>query len=164
MLNVQSGSTAGAVAPTTPPVSYLITLPDPRTPRGPDGQGWNRLSINPMGPIDRCALKPQSRQAALDTARGMAQFGNKIAYGRCEGDRDCTSCAHANRERDDWNPAWLIREDEKGHVWLLGNQENGWAAFGYCYASWEVLMNKTWLPKLERRQDATGFYWVEAQS
>ncbi|MGF6440298.1 hypothetical protein [Paraburkholderia youngii] len=166
MLNSQPVSAAQKAAPTKPPVSYLITLPDPRaeSPRGPDGKGWNRLSINPMRPFDRCSLKPLSRQAALDTARGMAQFGNKIAYDRCVGAGDCSSCAHANRDRDDWKSTWLIRESERGHVWLLGNQEKGWSAYGYCYASWEALMNTTWLPKLERRHDETGIYWIEAES
>lgn len=164
MLNTQPEYTADSVAPTAPPVSYLITVPHPRMPRGPDGRGWNRLSINPMAPVERCSLKPVTRQAALDTARGMAQFGNKFAYDHCERDGDCTSCAHATRYRDDWNPGWIIREDDNGHVWLLGNQEKGWAAFGYCYASWQVLMNKTWLPKLVRQKDETGFYWIEATS
>lgn len=164
MLNLQSASTTTVVAPVKAPVTYLITLPEPRSPRGPDGKGWNRLSINPMGPIDRCSLKPLSRQAALDTARGMAQYGNPIAYGRCEGSRGCSTCAHANRERDDWSGTWLIREDDKGHVWLLGNREKGWAARGYSYASWESLMNTTWLPKLKRLKDETGIYYVEADS
>ena len=154
---------AGPV-PSGSTLSYRLKIDDNRKPAGRDGKGWNRLAIIPMAPTTRCALKPRYRQAALDTLRGMASFGELTAYDPCDHQESCDGCRQVTRERDDWQPEWLIREDQKGHVWLLGNRARGWAAFGYCYANWKALMDTTHIPRLQRYNDETGFYWAEAQT
>ncbi len=68
-----------------------VYLPAPqRDPRGPDGQGWNRLRIESFW-NDECALKPTTWQtlwiAQTDTRR--ASYGN---FGYCGRKGDCDSC------------------------------------------------------------------------
>lgn len=140
-------------------ISWLLKLED-RAPAGPDGQGWNRLAINTFSPTPRCALRPQTRQAALDVARGMAHFGVVTAYAACDGSGYCASCLRNIQEREEWNMAWHIREDDKGLVWLLGNVELGFSGFGYYFKSWSALLDQIKLPHLVRKMDSTGFYWV----
>lgn len=63
-------------------------------PGGPDGKGWNRLSLNAhMGtPADRCALRPRTYAALVesqDTRR--AEWGG--SFDRCTGNGNCTACS-----------------------------------------------------------------------
>lgn len=131
-----------------------------RTASGPDGKGWNRISIIPMDPLDRCALLPQTRQAALDTLRGMAAFGVTTAYLPCTGPASCNSCNKTTAPKDPWNAMWHIREDSQGMVWLLGDIAKAFAGFGYAYKSWRALMASVEVPPLTRKIDETGAYWI----
>jgi hypothetical protein len=146
----------------TSEVSYRALLDDGYNPRGPDGQGWNRLAIHPLRPTVRCILRPTTRQAALDTARGMARLGVITAYGECTSNLQCSACSRGSNEREKWQPGWLIREDSQGRVWLLGNRERGWASFGYCYPHWEAIISSVDVPMLKRHTDEHGFYWTDA--
>lgn len=141
---------------------YRLRFNDSYNPKGPDGQGWNRLAIIPMLPIERCALRPKSRQAALDTLRGMAHYGVTTAYLPCTGSDKCANCSRATRVKEAWNPEWHIREDADGRVWLLGNVEKAFAGFGYCYPNWRALINDVAVPPLKRLNDKTGAYWQSA--
>lgn len=70
-----------------------IYLPAPQhRPGGPDGQGWNRLSLNAHIGAGRgqCALQPRSHPTlweAQDSRR--ARWG---PYGPCLRDGDCLTC------------------------------------------------------------------------
>jgi len=140
-----------------------VKLPDTHDPKGPDGKGWNRIAIFGLGPYDRCILMPKTRQAALDTLRGMARYGSITSYEECaNGKSPCHSCPIAMKERDPWNDAWHIREDSQGNVWLLGDVEKAFAGFGYVYKNWAALMASVELPMLKRVQDNHGFYWIAA--
>ena len=142
---------------------YRVRLQDTYDPRGPDGKGWNRMAIIGLGPHDRCMLMPKTRQAALDTLRGMARYGSITSYEECpNGKSACLACPIAIREKDHWNDIWHIREDNNGHVWLLGNVELGFAGFGYFYKSWAALMADVDVPMLKRMKDNQGFYWISA--
>ncbi|WP_211303233.1 hypothetical protein [Streptomyces milbemycinicus] len=70
-----------------------IYLPAPEAPAGgPDGKGWNRLSLNAhMGLPNQCALRPRRWGALLesqDTRR--ARWGG---FGPCVNSGDCNGCA-----------------------------------------------------------------------
>jgi len=138
-------------------------LPDKHDPKGPDGKGWNRIAIIGLSPIDRCILMPKTRQAALDTLRGLARHGSITSYDECKnGKLSCQSCPVATKERDPWNDAWHIREDAQGIVWLLGNVDKAFSGLGYAYKGWAALMAAVDVPMLQRMQDTTGFYWIAA--
>ena len=143
---------------------YRIQLDLGRHPAGPDGKGWNRLSVIVMDPKDRCALLPTTRQAALDTLRGMAKFGSVTAYLPCTSASGCAACPRVLREREAWNDAWHLREDQQGNVWLLGDVALGFSGFGYAYKSWRTLLAAIEVPQLHRLIDATGPYWIAAAS
>ncbi|MEU6595288.1 hypothetical protein ABZ923_39860 [Streptomyces sp. NPDC046881] len=69
-----------------------VRLPAPaHQPGGPDGQGWNRLSIaSCWTPIDQCALRPTNWPTLFeshDTRR--ASWGN---FGACVRKGDCGDC------------------------------------------------------------------------
>lgn len=76
-----------------------IYLPAPKPdPRGPDGQGWNRLSLGAHYSTipGQCALRPRTFATLYETLRTteLARFGN---HGRCVRDNpgrypDCRSC------------------------------------------------------------------------
>jgi len=139
-----------------------LQLSDPHDPRGPDGQGRNRLGIWSMSPTPRCSLRPQTRQAALDTARGMAALGSITSYGDCTSNEPCASCSRQRKARDPWNPNWCLREDQHGNVWLLGTAASGFSGRGYCFTNWEKLFYEIDVPMLKRQQDSIGFYWTAA--
>lgn len=142
-------------------VSYRVRVDDTHDPRGPDGQGWNRLSIIGLGSFERCTLRPATRQGALDTLRGMARFGNPLAYKPCTSSGPCSGCTVATKEREPWSNGWHIREDPNGGgVWLLGDVEKGFAGFGYHYRGWDKLLSEIDVPMLARRRDQSGVYWV----
>jgi hypothetical protein len=70
-----------------------VFLEPPRpAPRGPDGQGWNRLSLNAhIGlPAAQCALQPRSYPHLVESQdTRKARWGG---YGRCVTAGDCLSC------------------------------------------------------------------------
>lgn len=143
-------------------ISHRVCLEDQVDPRGPDGQGRNRLAIWSLSPTTRCELRPKTKAAALDTLRGMAKLGNPTAYEPCTYEGECTSCPRKLKARDPWRAEWCIREDMHGNVWMIGSVEAGFAGRGYCFAHWGKLLDSIEVPMLKRQQDATGFYWVAA--
>lgn len=142
---------------------YRLTADRSHNPRGPDGQGWNRMAILPLTPSDRCMLRPRTRQAALDTARGMARLGLITAYEDCCG-HSCQQCKVATAPREEWKPEWLLVEDSRrGGVWLHADLEKD--SFGYYYRSWEALFRAVRVPVLERKIDQHwGTYFMEASA
>ena len=140
---------------------YRLVAGTSHNPRGPDGQGWNRMAILPLTPSDRCMLRPKTKQAALDTARGMARFGSIVSYEDCCS-KACAQCAVASTDREEWKPEWLlIADDQRGGVWLHADLEKD--SFGYYYKSWEALFRGIDIPQLKRKIDPHwGEYFVAA--
>jgi hypothetical protein len=141
--------------------NFRLVADRSHNPRGPDGQGWNRMAILPLTPSDRCMLRPRTRQAALDTARGMARFGSIVSYEDCCG-HTCSQCKIANADREEWKPEWLLIEDDaRGGVWLHADLEKD--SFGHYYKSWEALTRAIHVPQLRRLIDPHwGAYFKEA--
>ena len=143
-------------------LDYRVRVDDAHNPKGPDGQGWNRMAIIGIRSHDRCVLLPLTRQAALDTLRGMAKFGVPTAYADCKNNSPCHQCPVSTKKKEAWKDDWHIREDSHGLVWLLGSIDKGFAGFGYSYKSWSALMSEIEVPMLKRASDAQGFYWIPA--
>lgn len=144
-------------------INYRFPFPSSHRPKGPDGQGWNRLAIIPLAPADRCILMPQTRQGALDTLRGMAHWGVITAYYPCLNvNADCASCGVVTRPREAWHPDWHVREDEHGGVWVLHDVTLGFNGPGVRHKSWREFMGAVDAPKLERRINQHGTYWIAA--
>lgn len=143
-------------------ISYKVFFDGRHNPRGPDGLGWNRMAIHGLQPSTRCSMRPISRQAALDTLRGMAQFGVASEYKDCISSLPCSACHLIAKDKDPWVDSWSIRESENGSVCLLGSVDLGFSGSGYCFSSWESLMCSVEVPQLKRQQDSGGFFWVAA--
>ena len=73
-------------------ISFKVSVGGRHNPRGPDGKGWNRIAIHGLEPTTRCSMRPVSRQAGLDTLRGMAQFGVASEYKDCTSALPCSAC------------------------------------------------------------------------
>ena len=108
-----------------------IFLPPPSpSHRGPDGQGWNRLSLFGLQ-SPQCALRP-ARQAAfweaMDTRR--ARYGGYLA---CTGGGACDLCPRLRAHEVIW--PWfgeqiLVRVDETDTPWAMHRPERGWGEYG----------------------------------
>lgn len=129
---------------------YQLEFLDGRDPAGPDGRGWNRLSLNTLSPTNRCMLRPNSQQACLDLARGMARHAPITSYSPCEGS-ECGSCRF-NQRRDAWQHGWVVAKDpQRDGVWLMGSRDPGTS--GHYFAGWESLAQSIDLPELARVLD-----------
>lgn len=142
-------------------IDYRTKIDDTHNPKGPDGQGWNRMAIIGIRAHDRCILRPRTWQGAIDTLRGMARNGVPTAYLDCISDMlSCEHCTVVTHKKDPWSASWHIREDSAGHVWLLGDIGLGFAGHGHCFETWAALMKEIDVPMLKRMKDGQGFYWV----
>lgn len=94
-------------------------------PAGPDGQGWNRISIIGIAG-DQCAARPTTEATfweAMDSRR--ARYGG---FGACTNAGRCGDCAKLKQIK-----AWpwfgdeiLIRVDEHGTPWAMNRPDDGW--------------------------------------
>ncbi|GGS84934.1 hypothetical protein GCM10010156_49440 [Planobispora rosea] len=110
-----------------------IYLPAPaHDPRGPDGQGWNRMSIS-WGAVFRaqCALRPLYATKLFeshDTRR--AAWGG---FGPCLRDGDCTTCPviRPRRRLESFTERVLVRvleRDGRSEYHVMNRPEQGWAS------------------------------------
>jgi hypothetical protein len=115
----------------------IYLQPPARSPRGPDGRGWNRLTISlPIG--DQCALRPRSYPALVesqDTRR--AAWGG---FGPCIRDGDCRHCPVFQApmaELRAFGDRILVRiHPHDGWPYLMNHPERGWASLAYRW-TWE---------------------------
>lgn len=154
--------------------------PPGHNPGGPDGNGWNRLSLNAhMDTLsDQCAFQPRSYVALHESRRSAlhARWGN--SYGRCTWDGTCHTCPIAEaREEPTWLPAdtprvlvrlkessvdggWLGRPAPTPYV--VDDPDAGWSSPRYRW-TWERLARlRGW--KVDRRhvdEHSEGFWLVK---
>lgn len=139
-------------------------------PGGPDGKGWNRLSLNAhMGtPADQCALQPRSwgHLAESRPSSLLARWGN---YGRCI--RPAGSCGDCPvfaakpttlAAFTDQVLARILPREGIDEVHLMNKPEDGWASSSRRW-SWEELARLVgW--KVGRRavdEHSDGFWLVK---
>lgn len=88
-------------------------------PGGPDGKGWNRLSLNAhMGAAQpRCALRPRTYPALWTSHRNTAHAEWGGDYGLCHHDGACGTCPVLTgppRHLDATGDTVLVRVRERG--------------------------------------------------
>src|ERR1700761_7583079 len=112
-----------------------IYLPRPRRdPRGPDGQGWNRIHFYPVG-YDECALRPTDAATLMESSNSWrASYG---LFGPCvTDDGDCPNCPlfqQVTGERPFTQLAFgdrvLFRISPRtGQPMLMNKPEQGWGS------------------------------------
>jgi hypothetical protein len=155
----------------------LLHAPEYR-PGGPDGKGWNRLSLNAhMGQAsDQCALQPRSYRLLYESWRTtVAQWGN---FGRCTGAGDCGTCPiFEGLDEPKYLPAdtdrVLVRlKEPEGDFGMLGrpaprpyvvdDPNAGWASPRYLW-TWEGLARlRGWhLGRRHFDEHGEGFWLVK---
>lgn len=117
--------------------------PPGHDPRGPDGLGWNRMSIAQITPGAQCALRPHSYShmwiSMTDTRR--ATWGG---YGACIQEGDCDTCPLL-RGRDGpqipESDTWCVRiHDHNGAPYLMNRPDGGWYETALRW-EWTTLAN-----------------------
>lgn len=154
-----------------------IRLAAPAPPAGgPDGRGWNRISLSAhMGSLDdQCALQPATYATlweAQDTRR--AHWGG---FGRCTSDGDCGTCPLLRRAvseptRLDWvTDRVLVRirtvqpaagGPGRDEPWLMNHPDKGWASRGERW-TWFDLVRLTGWRIARRHTDHHGDgFWLD---
>lgn len=145
-----------------------IHLTPPDIPHGPDGQGWNRLSVaSCMTPIAQCALRPRDWTHYLEAQRGTV-FSAWGSYGACiRDDGDCTACPVLNGHPvtlPDY-PRLLVRvhPHDTCHAYLLPEDQadRGWAAMARRITWPELIRAAGWLPGARYSDEHGAGFWLE---
>jgi len=131
---------------------------------GPDGRGWNRLSLNAhMGkPLAQCALRPTSYAQLLesqDTRR--ARWGN---FGCCVNAGDCEACPifqAAPKHLDSLDDRVLVRiHPHDGHLYLMNRPEDGWASLGLRWTWAEIARLDGWEIGRHHNDEHSDGFWI----
>lgn len=140
-----------------------IHLPAPTVrPGGPDGQGWNRLSIV-WEASAQCALQPTTPATLMesfDTRR--ARWGG---FGSCSREGSCAECPIFQR-RDEpfvihsFDARVLVRVDPSGRPGISNRPEDGWAAL-HRWVTWEQLSRaQGWVWNGFHRDEHSEGFWL----
>jgi len=151
-------------------VTIYLKAPDDYKPGGPDGQGWNRLSLNAhMGrPHDRCALRPRTYAALVesqDTRR--AQWG--ACFDICTNGGSCVDCPlfSAPSTRVPWDGVGgrvLVRIQERGdrpdRLHVMQDAEAGWDSRSLVL-TWEAVARLDgWSIGRQMRDEVSAGFWL----
>jgi hypothetical protein len=156
----------------------LYLEPPAHQPGGPDGKGWNRLSLNAhIGtPLPRCALRPRSYPTLHESHRNTAHSRWGGDYAHCTRAGRCGTCPifkAAPRRLRAFTDRVLVRIKEIGEpsdyipggvrseLWLMNKPEDGWASHGYRQTWEEIRRLNGWVIG-RRHHDADGDgFWIE---
>lgn len=110
-------------------------------PKGPDGNGLNRLRVDHLEPLAQCALKPKTYSALKE-----CQNTEKSLYGpyeQCTNNGDCKNCAffnsknESNLEKPVFANEFYIRElGFGGNPCSVNKIEKGWKSTSYWGFKW----------------------------
>jgi hypothetical protein len=160
-----------------------IFLDAPRhRPGGPDGQGWNRLSLNAhMGtPSGQCALRPTS-YATLHESRRDSRLAEWGSYGRCgRGAGACDACPLLRREPrkfDAFTDRVLVRLEKRPAMpgglfgdqgvpdrpWVMNRPEDGWGSRGEPWTWEELAALQGWRVGRQYRDEHGEGFWLERE-
>ncbi|MFF0277499.1 hypothetical protein [Streptomyces sp. NPDC004330] len=139
-----------------------IHLPAPTyQPGGPDGQGWNRISLGSLAG-DECALRPRDythlRESHADTRR--ARYGG---YGPCVADGRCETCPILQATPltlsclDD---TVLVRIHPDGHPYLMNRPEDGWASMAKRWTWQDLARLSGWTIGRTHRDEHSRGFWI----
>lgn len=140
-----------------------VFLEPPRhTPAGPDGAGWNRLSLNAhMGtPRPQCALQPTDYPTlweSRDTRRARwGKFGHCSRQGAC---RDCPLLG-ARHTLAAFTDEVLVRVDRQGHPWLMNRPEDGWGSRGHRWTWTDLAALDGWSIGRRANDEFSEAFWL----
>lgn len=154
----------------------LIHLEAPAyNPKGPDGQGWNRLSLcaHIGGSDNQCALLPRSYETLWEATHNRSRFGG---YGTCRNSGNCDACpvfAAKPVTFGSFTDRVLVRILERvvntGSLFpavsrrahLMNKPEDGWASRSYeVNWSWLVRLAGWKVGRRHADEHSEGF-WLE---
>lgn len=143
-------------------------------PGGPDGQGWNRLSLNAHmgGSRNQCALRPRSYAAlyeSRDTRR--ARWGG---FGRCtQDDGRCTTCPRLSSKSltmSAFTDRVLVRilvrapggiaSSPVVELHLMNKPEDGWSSMSYRWTWDEIARLAGWRLDGQHRDEHSEGFWL----
>ncbi|SOE25701.1 hypothetical protein SAMN05442782_2446 [Streptomyces sp. OK228] len=134
-------------------------------PNGPDGQGWNRLSLGSLAG-DECALRPLDYGALLEVHGGThrASYGG---YGPCTAQGNCETCPvfqAGPRALTAPGHRVLVRVDPGGHPHLMARPDDGWSSASLP-CMWQDLarLNGWAIGSRHRDQYGDGFWLTKVQ-
>ncbi|WP_433259299.1 hypothetical protein ACQPYK_49785 (plasmid) [Streptosporangium sp. CA-135522] len=147
-----------------------IYLPAPtHNPGGPDGNGWNRFSLN-AGALypGQCALQPTSYATlweSHDTRR--ARWGG---FDPCVRNGDCTSCPALTpaqpRRLLSFTPDVLVRilarEGAADQPHIMNRPEDGWASFSERWTWAQLAHLEGWRLGDQHRDEHSAGFWLHA--
>lgn len=144
-----------------------IYLPAPEhRPSGPDGQGWNRLTVAAPAPQAQCALHPRTYAALVesqDTRR--ARWGG---FGPCTRGGDCDSCPimkAAPRRLTAFTPDVLVRilpREGGDELHVMNRPEEGWDSLSFPWTWVQIARLKGWRVGRHHRDEHGEGFWLHA--
>lgn len=139
----------------------IYLTPPAHNPVGPDGEGRNRLRVDALEPMARCALRPR-QYSALREARDtrLAQWGGHLDV--CDGRGDCRACPRLERrfELGAFGDRVMIRVDSQGRPFAMNHPEKGWGSWS-LFLSWsDIGVMEGWDIGPQERDDVSAFFWM----
>jgi hypothetical protein len=132
---------------------------------GPDGKGWNRLSMGGhMGaPLAQCALRPTSYAALRESQdTRQARWGG---FGACVSDGQCDTCPvfqTAPKELRALDDRVLVRiHPHDGRLYLMNRPEDGWASGALRWTWAEVARLNGWEIGRRHHDEHSDGFWLE---
>jgi len=160
-------------------VSPIFLEPPAHNPSGPDGKGWNRLSLcaHLGSPAPRCALRPRTYPTLWESARNTVhcrwEWGSGYAHctrqGRCA---DCPILAAPARTHRSGADRLLVRIHERGEpsdlipggvrteLRLTGQSEAGPQGPGERWSWDEIRRLNGWRIGRAHRDAHSAGFWI----
>ena len=134
-------------------------------PGGPDGQGWNRLSLNAHmdGGLAQCALRPRSYGKLFESQD--TRHARWTGFGVCVGEGQCGTCpvlAAEPTELRSFTREVLVRISDRGAPYVMNKPEQGWSSLAQKWTWDDIARLRGW--ELGRRHNdeyGEGF-WLHA--
>ncbi|GAA2861348.1 hypothetical protein [Nonomuraea rubra] len=134
-------------------------------PGGPDGRGWNRLSLNAHMGQDaaHCALRPRSYgklYESQDTRRASWP-----GFAACINENRCDTCPIFNAEPTElrsFTADVLIRIDERGRPWAVNKPEQGWSSSAQLWKWDEIARLSGWKIGARHVDEHGEGFWLHA--
>ncbi|MEU5900626.1 hypothetical protein [Streptomyces venezuelae] len=136
--------------------------PPAHNPKGPDGQGWNRISLGSLAG-DQCALRPRDYSHLLESQNTMrAHYGG---YGPCTSNGDCTNCPlfqAAPRRLQAFDDRVLVRVNERdGEPYLMNREEDGWGSLAWRWTWQDLARLDGWTVGRRYSDEHSDGFWLE---
>ncbi|MFD6490320.1 hypothetical protein [Streptomyces sp. NPDC060188] len=139
-----------------------IYLPAPAHRNGgPDGQGWNRMSLGTLAD-DECALRPRDYSHLVESQDTLrARYGG---YGPCIGSGNCTACPilqAAPQRLSSLDDRVLVRvHPVDGRPYLMSRPEDGWASLAKRWTWQDMARLEGWEIGRRHRDEHGDGFWI----